>query len=161
MGVKLREGWKVVLTGRPNVGKSRLLNAISGFERAIVSPTPGTTRDVVASATAVNGWPVAFHDTAGLREPGDEVEAEGVKLAIERAQRADLRLVVLDASAALEGEDRELLERLGDGAVVVANKCDLTEAWEAASLGRDSGVSADGSGDRGAASRGRGAACAW
>jgi tRNA modification GTPase len=77
-GLHLVQPWKVVLVGRPNSGKSSLLNAIVGYERAIVFSQPGTTRDVLTAGTALDGWPVELADTAGLREPGDELEAEGV-----------------------------------------------------------------------------------
>ena len=70
VGLRLVSGWRVVLAGRPNVGKSRLLNALAGYERAIVDPTPGTTRDVVTVRTALDGWPVELADTAGLRDAG-------------------------------------------------------------------------------------------
>ena len=83
VGLRLLSGWKVVIAGRPNVGKSRLLNALCGFSRAIVDGTPGTTRDVVAFQTALGGWPVELADTAGLRATDDAIE----HLGIERAER--------------------------------------------------------------------------
>ena len=70
VGLRLVSGWRVVLAGRPNVGKSRLLNALAGYDRAIVDPTPGTTRDVVTIRTALDGWSVELSDTAGLRAGG-------------------------------------------------------------------------------------------
>ncbi|MBY0395515.1 MAG: 50S ribosome-binding GTPase, partial [Thermoleophilia bacterium] len=78
IGLHLADGWRVAIVGRPNVGKSRLLNALGGFDRAIVDPTPGTTCDVVALTTAFDGWPVELRDTAGLRATGDEVERAGI-----------------------------------------------------------------------------------
>ncbi|MEJ7636706.1 MAG: GTPase [Singulisphaera sp.] len=77
VGLRLIGGWRVVLAGRPNVGKSRLLNALTGYDRAIVDATPGTTRDVVTARTALGGWPVELADTAGLRPSDDPIEASG------------------------------------------------------------------------------------
>ncbi len=134
VGLKLVGGWSVVLTGRPNVGKSRLMNVMAGFERAIVAPTPGTTRDVVTVATALAGWPVEICDTAGLRETSEEVEAAGVERARVRGKEADLCLLVLDRSEELSGQDRELIASQLEG-ILVANKCDLAWAWDAGELG--------------------------
>src|SRR5205814_9029049 len=90
VGLRLVSGWTVALAGRPNVGKSRLLNALAGYRRAIVDPSPGTTRDVVTVRTALDGWPVELADTAGLRAPGDPLEAAGIALARARQRDADL-----------------------------------------------------------------------
>jgi len=146
VGVRLVEEWRVVLAGRPNVGKSRLLNALAGFERAIVAPEPGTTRDVVTVAAAFDGWPVELADTAGLRAAVDPIEAEGVARARARQGSADLVLVVLDRSEPLTGLDRAVLAD-HPGAPVVANKSDLAPAWDeatvlalAASAGRGDGI---------------------
>lgn len=98
LGLHLTSPWQVVLAGPPNVGKSSLINALAGFQRAIVSPTPGTTRDVVTLTTAIDGWPVELTDTAGLRNTCDELESAGVRLAEELLRTADLLLVVHDAS---------------------------------------------------------------
>jgi tRNA modification GTPase len=98
VGSHLITPWRVVLAGRTNVGKSSLINALAGFERAIVSHQPGTTRDVVTSVTAIDGWPVQLADTAGLRVTDDELESAGVRLALETLQNADLVLVVEDAT---------------------------------------------------------------
>ncbi len=129
VGVRLAGGWRVALAGRPNVGKSRLLNAMAGFDRAIVDPTPGTTRDVVTVAAAFDGWPVELADTAGLRDPADPIEAGGIALARARHHRADLVLVVLDRSEPLTDLDRAILAE-HPGAPVVANKCDLPASWD-------------------------------
>lgn len=128
-GVRSLRGWRVVLAGRPNVGKSRLLNALAGFDRAIVAPTPGTTRDVVTIATAMAAWPVEVADTAGLRATTDPIEREGVALARARQRAADLVVVVLDRSEPITAEDRSIL---GDHprALVVANKSDLPSGWD-------------------------------
>jgi tRNA modification GTPase len=129
IGLRLLSGWKVVIAGRPNVGKSRLLNALCGFPRAIVDSAPGTTRDVVAFHTAVGGWPVEIADTAGLRPTDHAIE----RLGIERAQRelaiADLVLLVVDRSECLRPIDRQLIATI-DNALVVGNKSDLPPAWE-------------------------------
>ncbi len=134
VGLRLLSGWKVVIAGRPNVGKSRLLNALCGFSRAIVDGTPGTTRDVVAFRTALGGWPVELADTAGLRETNHAIELLG----IERAQRelgdADLVLLVLDRSESLQPIDRRLIATIRN-AVLVANKADLPRAWRDGDLG--------------------------
>jgi tRNA modification GTPase len=98
IGQHLTRPWRVVLTGRTNVGKSSLINALAGFERAIVSHQPGTTRDVVTTTTAIDGWPVQLADTAGLRTTHDELEAAGVQLAVKTLQSADLVVVVEDAT---------------------------------------------------------------
>jgi tRNA modification GTPase len=148
VGVRLVEGWRVVLAGRPNVGKSRLLNALAGYDRAIVDPAPGTTRDVVTALAAFEGWPVELADTAGLRPTLDPIEAEGVALARARHRRADLVLVVLDRSEPRNDLDRAVMAD-HPGALVVANKCDLPAAWDesevgalAVSAGRGDGVEA-------------------
>ena len=84
--------------GAPNVGKSSLINALAGYERAIVSPTPGTTRDVVTVTTAIDGWPVQLSDTAGFRETQDELESAGIELATTTLSRAELAIFVHDAA---------------------------------------------------------------
>ena len=134
VGVRLLGGWRVVLAGRPNVGKSRLLNALAGYDRAIVDPSPGTTRDVVTVNAAFDGWPVELADTAGLRATTDPIEAEGVALARGRQRAADLVLVVLDRSGPLTDLDRAVLGE-HPGAAVVANKSDLPTAWDEAEVG--------------------------
>ncbi len=133
VGLRLIDGWRVVLAGRPNVGKSRLLNALTGYDRAIVDATPGTTRDVVTARTALEGWPVELADTAGLRPSHDPIEALGVALARARQGEADLVLVVLDRSEPLTGIDRAIVSEHARG-LIVANKCDLPAAWNPANL---------------------------
>ncbi len=128
VGVRLVRGWSVVLTGRPNVGKSRLLNRLAGFDRAIVSELAGTTRDVVTLRTAFEGWPVELADTAGLHESLDPLEVAGMGLARDRLDEADLVVIVFDQSAPLVAEDDEFAGRW-PGALVVANKCDLPAGW--------------------------------
>jgi tRNA modification GTPase len=129
IGTRLLEGWRVVLAGRPNVGKSRLLNALVGFDRAIVDPSAGTTRDVVTSTTAFDGWPVELGDTAGLRAPEDAIEAQGVERARASQRAADLILLVLDRSEPLTDQDRRLIAEYPT-ALIVANKVDLPSAWD-------------------------------
>ncbi len=127
-GRVIREGLTVAILGRPNVGKSTLLNALLADERSIVAPTPGTTRDTVEDVASIGGVPMRLIDTAGLRAPTDVVEAEGVRRAQAAAARADLVLLVVDRSLPLDEEDRLLLER--DWAVpriVVRNKSDLAD----------------------------------
>jgi tRNA modification GTPase len=133
-GIRLVDNWRVVLAGRPNVGKSRLLNALAGYDRAIVDPSAGTTRDVVTLLVAIDGWPVELADTAGLRSTLDPIEAEGVALARNHQRLADLVVVVLDRSEPLDDLDRAVLLDHPDG-LVVANKSDLPAAWDEATVG--------------------------
>jgi tRNA modification GTPase len=130
-GLHLTRPWRVVITGRPNVGKSSLINALLGYARSIVFDQPGTTRDVVTAETALAGWPVRLADTAGLRADASEIEAAGISRAREHLAAADCRVVVLDASRPPEPDDWRLLGEC-PGAVVVANKSDLPDAWAAA-----------------------------
>jgi len=134
IGKRLIVGWKVVLTGRPNVGKSRLLNALAGYDRAIVAPEAGTTRDVVTVRTVIDGWPVELADTAGLRRPESDLEASGIDLAQRQLATADLVLVILDRSEILTPDDRSALAQY-PLALLVANKCDLPASWNAETEG--------------------------
>ena len=118
-GRVLREGVRVAIVGRPNVGKSSLLNRLLGMERAIVSPVPGTTRDTIEESACLRGILFRLTDTAGLRETGDPVEREGVDRALRTIEQADLVLHILDASAELD--EPGLRER----EILVANKTDL------------------------------------
>lgn len=129
VGCRLINGWRVVLAGRPNVGKSRLLNALAGFDRAIVTATPGTTRDVVTVRAAVDGWPIELADTAGLRPAADDVETAGIALARARQAEADLVVLVLDGSEPLTSPDLALIETHPE-ALRVVNKADLPGAWK-------------------------------
>ncbi|NUQ62577.1 MAG: 50S ribosome-binding GTPase [Pirellulales bacterium] len=126
LGLHLTTPWQVVLAGPPNVGKSSLINALVGYRRALVHPMPGTTRDVVTAATAVEGWPVELSDTAGLRAGGSAVEEAGIALAKERLAAADLAILVFDASHPWSERDRMLAETRPD-ALVVHNKWDLAD----------------------------------
>ncbi|WP_425614101.1 GTPase [Anatilimnocola sp. NA78] len=97
-GMHLTQPWRVVIAGKPNAGKSSLLNALLGFQRSIISELPGTTRDVVTARTAFEGWPVELRDTAGLRDSSDELEVAGVELARHEMATADLFLHVVAAN---------------------------------------------------------------
>ena len=146
-GSLLREGAQVVLFGRPNVGKSSLLNAVSGEEVAIVTDVPGTTRDALREEIQLEGVPLHIVDTAGLRESNDVVESMGITRTLRALERADLGLLVVDASAADHGADRALLDRLAPDVprVIVHNKIDLTgdaPLGSAGAMGTDVWVSA-------------------
>jgi tRNA modification GTPase len=120
-----REGASLVLAGRPNVGKSSLLNALLGEERAIVTDVPGTTRDVIEESVNLRGIPVRAIDTAGLRETSDAVEALGVERTRAQLAAADVVVWVLDASEELTEEDRRIAQELrGQRVVAAANKTD-------------------------------------
>ena len=121
-------GLRLAIVGRPNVGKSSLFNRLLERERAIVTATPGTTRDLVTERLSLGGIPVELVDTAGLRESMDEAEAIGIRKSRETLADADVVLVVLDASAGLREEEAELIASLaGRRALVVRNKCDLVD----------------------------------
>jgi len=124
VGRHLVEPWRVVLAGPPNVGKSSLVNALVGYRRAIVDPSAGTTRDVVSAMTALEGWPVEFSDTAGLRPTQEPLEKAGVALAEKKLADADLVVLVFDLSAPWSPGDEALMRRW-PRAIVVHNKADL------------------------------------
>jgi tRNA modification GTPase len=130
LGRHLSTPWRVVIAGPANVGKSSLLNAIAGFQRAIVSPLPGTTRDVVTLTTAVDGWPVQLADTAGFRVPEGPIEAAGIELATSAIAAADLLIRVRDATAIGMGNERSPTSAgAGDHRPIeVLNKIDLIPA---------------------------------
>ena len=125
-GKIVHQGLTLAIVGRPNVGKSSLFNRLVERERAIVTATPGTTRDLVSETVAIGGIPIQLVDTAGIRQALDEAESIGIRKSMEALADADLVLVVLDASQAANSEDTELLRHAaGRPAIVVANKCDL------------------------------------
>ncbi|MBE9008871.1 tRNA uridine-5-carboxymethylaminomethyl(34) synthesis GTPase MnmE [Pseudanabaenaceae cyanobacterium LEGE 13415] len=127
-GELLRTGLKVAIVGRPNVGKSSLLNAWSRSDRAIVTDLPGTTRDVVESQLVVGGIPIQVLDTAGIRETEDQVEKIGVERSRLAAQSADLVLFTIDAEAGFTEFDREIYNQVSDRPLIlVINKIDLSE----------------------------------
>lgn len=124
----MREGAKVCICGRPNVGKSSLLNALLGEERVIVTPIPGTTRDVIEESLNLDGLPVVLWDTAGLRDPADEVERIGVNLSREHINKADAVIVVLDGSTSLTEEESVFMASvMSKKNVIVINKIDLEQ----------------------------------
>jgi tRNA modification GTPase len=130
VGAALRDGITVVLAGRPNTGKSSLLNALIGYSRAIVTDIPGTTRDTLAEWVVLDGIPVRVVDTAGLRPPGDEVERLGVLRAEEALTDCDIAVAVFDSSERWANEDQAVLDRLAEVGVpwmVCLNKSDLPE----------------------------------
>lgn len=133
-GVHLAEPWLVVLAGRPNVGKSTLLNVLLGYSRAIVFDEPGTTRDVVTGETAFDGWPFLISDTAGVRETGSELEQEGIRRTQQSIGEADLVCLLLDASVPPTQEDQRLLADVratvvAEKLLIVAHKADCPRAW--------------------------------
>ena len=121
-----REGAAVAILGRPNVGKSSLMNALLRSDRAIVTPIPGTTRDMLEEVVSIHGIPVRLFDTAGIRATDDPVEAEGIRRSHLAWEDADLALILLDGSQPLLESDRLLLRRREAAqALLVVNKCDL------------------------------------
>ena len=136
LGQHLVEPWTLVLAGAPNVGKSSLMNALAGYTRSIVAPTPGTTRDLVRLRTAIDGWPVELIDTAGLREADASLEAKGIELARAALAQADLRLWVLD------GANSPVLPLEGEDWLMVINKVDAPPAWDWSSLPKALRISA-------------------
>ncbi len=133
-GERLRDGIYVVIVGPTNVGKSSLLNALAQREAAIVSATAGTTRDVVEVHLNIAGYPVIVADTAGLREAADEIESEGVRRALQRADDADLRIVLLDAQTWPEIEPG-VLAVIDERAIVAVNKTDLVGRMTGGAVG--------------------------
>ncbi len=125
-GQILRRGIRAAIVGRPNAGKSSLLNQLLGHDRAIVSAIPGTTRDTIEETANIRGLPVVFVDTAGLREAGDEIEAEGIRRSRESSAKAEFILHVLDNSESLTGADEKYLaEFAAKKRILVRNKIDL------------------------------------
>jgi len=130
-----REGLSVVIVGRPNVGKSSLLNSLLREERAIVTAIPGTTRDVIEETLNISGIPLRVMDTAGLRRPQDAIEEEGVRRTRERLSQADLVIWVVDGSEPLEKEDLDILSLIKARKTVIAlNKNDLPPGFPPESL---------------------------
>ncbi|HZO84446.1 MAG TPA: tRNA uridine-5-carboxymethylaminomethyl(34) synthesis GTPase MnmE, partial [Verrucomicrobiae bacterium] len=128
-GQVLRRGIRAAIVGRPNAGKSSLLNQLLARDRAIVSPIPGTTRDTIEETANIRGIPVVFVDTAGLREARDEIEIEGIKRSHQSLAQAELILHVLDASEPLTREDQKYLAEFASRKrLLVRNKIDLPHA---------------------------------
>ncbi len=136
-GKIVREGLRTALVGRPNTGKSSLLNALLQEERAIVSACPGTTRDVIEEQLLVDGVPLVLADTAGIRRSDDVVEQIGVQKSRAALRDADLAVCVLDGSESLSAEDEEILQALqGRTCVIIVNKSDLQLVLDLAALRR-------------------------
>ncbi len=131
----LMQGFKVAIIGKPNVGKSSLLNAMLNFDRAIVSDIAGTTRDTIEEQIRVGTHLIRMVDTAGIRESGDEIERIGIERSIEAIEESDIVVALFDASRAEDSEDSrilELLEKYGDEKeiITVLNKCDLQQRFD-------------------------------
>ena len=125
VGERIREGFKIAILGPPNVGKSSLLNHLSNRDVAIVSEIAGTTRDVIETHLNIDGYPVVISDTAGIRESEDEIEKKGIKLALNKAENADLKIIVIDAKTV---DFKGFLEDfIDDNSILVVNKSDLID----------------------------------
>ncbi len=125
LGKHLVDPWTVVIAGAPNVGKSSLINALAGYTRAVVSPIPGTTRDVVRASLAIDGWPIDVLDTAGIRASHEPIERAGIDLAHQAIREADLGIWLVDGSETPiwpDDSDRDWL--------FVVNKTDLSPGWD-------------------------------
>jgi tRNA modification GTPase len=123
VGERIREGFKIAIIGPTNAGKSSLLNHLSNRDAAIVSEIAGTTRDVIETHLNIDGFPVVVSDTAGIRDSKNEIEKKGIKLALDKAENADLKLIVIDAkSIDFKGVLKELMD---ENAILVVNKSDL------------------------------------
>lgn len=134
-GAILRRGVNTAIVGRPNAGKSTLLNLLAGYEKAIVTPTPGTTRDVVEEAVSVGGIELVIADTAGLRQTQDEIEREGIRRAYARMETAGLIIAVFDGGCEITDEDIALAQRCENrAALAVLNKSDLEQKFDFARI---------------------------
>jgi len=125
VGERIREGFKIAILGPTNAGKSSLINHLSNRDVAIVSEIAGTTRDVIETHLDIDGYPVIISDTAGIRDSKDEIEKKGIKLSLNRAEEADLKLVVIDAKS--PDFTDVLKDLLHENAILVINKSDLLE----------------------------------
>lgn len=128
-GSILRTGLNVVIAGRPNMGKSSLLNALAGEDLAIVTAVPGTTRDAIRQSVQIEGIPINFIDTAGLRDTPDEVEVLGIGRTWEMIERADVVMIIVEAASGVLPEDEEILSKLPEDVprIIVQNKLDLID----------------------------------
>lgn len=141
-GHRLREGTLVVLAGRPNVGKSTLLNLLLGKDRAIVTPIPGTTRDSLEEEAILEGFPLRIVDTAGLRDASCEIEQAGIRRSRDFLQKAEIVILLVDASQPMEAEDSELLSQCPeDRTLVLLNKVDLGQIVQSSEVEPFSSVS--------------------
>lgn len=125
LGRHLTTPWKVVIAGAPNVGKSSIINALSGYQRAVVSDIPGTTRDVVTTSLAIDGWPIEFADTAGLRKESDALESAGIALAQQKIAASDLCIQVVETQ-----QSPQWIEDVNVPEIRVINKNDLQSTWD-------------------------------
>ncbi|HDQ26696.1 MAG TPA: tRNA uridine-5-carboxymethylaminomethyl(34) synthesis GTPase MnmE [bacterium] len=142
-GAMLKNGIRTVIIGRPNSGKSSLLNALAGTQRAIVTPSPGTTRDIIEVPVEIDGLPFKLVDTAGIRESSDAAEIEGVRLAKKAAAEADIALVLIDAGSSIDTEHNSALFNLADSrrSIAVVNKTDLNPAFNPKDIEKLAGFS--------------------
>ncbi|MBM3966054.1 MAG: GTP-binding protein [Planctomycetes bacterium] len=128
LGIHLVQPWKVVLCGPPNVGKSSLLNCLLGYTRAIVHEQAGTTRDILAESTSIDGWPVALIDSAGIRPTNDQIEHAGIQRAVQAIQGADRVLLLVDPVQGWCREHAEILHSVGESkTIVVQTKADIVD----------------------------------
>ncbi len=137
-GALIRQGVNTAIVGKPNVGKSTLLNALSGFEKAIVTPIAGTTRDVVEQEVILGGINLILQDTAGIRDTDDEVEAIGIQRSLDRLQGANLVFCVFDGSREITEEDIKLAEKCRDlNSIAIINKQDLEQKFDVSKVEKD------------------------
>jgi len=140
-GMIMREGALAVICGKPNVGKSSLMNLLLKRDRVIVAPVPGTTRDTVEETISLKGLPVRLVDTAGIADTDDAVEKEGVRRSISRLDAADMVILMLDASTGIEGPDRDILKITEKKKrLVIMNKIDLKEGRALKSAAGPAGI---------------------
>ncbi len=125
LGLHLIEPFEILLCGPPNVGKSSLLNRLLGYQRAIVHEQAGTTRDMLAEETSIDGWPVRIQDSAGIRTAGDVIEKEGVRRAIHASRTADLQLILVDPAEGWTTEHQHLLDLNPSRSLIVETKSDV------------------------------------
>lgn len=139
-GRLMRQGARAAIVGKPNAGKSSILNLLLGIERAIVTPIPGTTRDVIEDSIQLGRWPMVIQDTAGIRDGADQIERIGVERTLHHAGEADLLIAVFDSSRPFETEDRRVLELCQSRpGVALLNKSDLPAVLSLKSL-REKGL---------------------
>ena len=140
-GKVLKEGVKTVILGKPNVGKSSLMNVLLKEERAIVTDIPGTTRDTITETANIRGIPLLIVDTAGIRETSDMVEEIGVKKAVSEIDSADMIIVVFDLSRELDNEDRRIIDLVKNKkSIIIVNKEDLEHKWDVNEILKDEDV---------------------
>jgi len=131
MGKIIREGLNVVIIGKPNVGKSSLLNELIGKTKAIVTDIPGTTRDIVEEYININGVPIKITDTAGIRETNDVIEAIGIRMAHDAIDSADLLLIIIDSTMGIDNQDAIILNKAKNKkTIILLNKIDLVKEAE-------------------------------